>query len=454
MLRVKGRCFIDEKGREVVLRGQNLGNWLLIEPNMLGTPGTEHRLRRAMELCAGEEKTQAFWQAFYRKWLTEKDIAFLAAMGVNSVRIPFNYRHFESDGEPFVYKEPGFALLDRAISWCEKYAIRPILDLHAAQGCQSGDWHCDNIFGEQVKLYHDRLSQKRYIALWREIARRYRSRELVAGYDLLNEPVCADIAEVKALNALYRETVAAIRQVDPDHIIFLEGDQWSIDFSRMDAPFDPQLAYSPHYYNPAATRQGAWPMVVDGEMQDRAQMEKDMDARDGFMRKHKAPVWVGEFGARRYPSVEDKTRALREYIGCFEARGYSWCYWNFKDFGLRGPLYLKPDNAWYRFTQEIRDLKLKYHSDRAHTDQHPWSYEQFLGGYRAGEFVLTKAQLAALLDRNVRETLSDQLTMTFARKFACLSLDEIETLTDSFLFENCLVYQPWADIFQAASARG
>lgn len=180
-------------------------------------------------------------------------------------------------------------------------------------------------------------------------------------------------------------------------------------------------------------------------------MEKDMALRDGFMRTHQVPVWIGEFGARRYPVLEDKARALRDYIQCFEARGHSWCYWNFKDFGLRGPLYLKPDNPWFQFTQEIRVLKLKYHTDRAHTDEHPWDYAQFIGDYQAGEFELTKAQLAALLDRNVRETLSDQLTMTFARKFATLSLEEIETLTDSFLFENCLVYQPWAEIFSRAS---
>ena len=64
-----------------------------------------------------------------------------------------------------------------------------------------------------------------------------------------------------------------------------------------------------------------------------------------------------------------------------------------------------------------------------------------------GEFQLSKEELASLLDRNIRETLSDQLTMTFGRRFAKLSLDEIEELTDSFLFENCEIYRPWADIF-------
>ena len=107
--------------------------------------------------------------------------------------------------------------------------------------------------------------------------------------------------------------------------------------------------------------------------------------------------------------------------------------------------------AWFKFTESIRALKLKYHTDRAHTDAQPWTYEQFLGDYQPGDFALSKKELAALLDRNVRETLSDQLTLTFAKQFAELSLEEIDSLTDSFLFENCLVYEPWAKIFKEFS---
>lgn len=447
MLRVDGSRFIDESGRQVLLRGQNLGNWMLIEPNMFGTPGAEHRLRRAMLMYAGQEKYDAFWNGFYDKWLTEADIRFLAEIGCNSVRIPFNYRHFEDDERPFEYKESGFALLRRAVDWCEKYGIRPILDLHATQGGQSGDWHCDNVFGEQVRLYSDRMCQKRFIALWQEIARRYKDDDMIAGYDLMNEPVCAGPFEIKALNRLYRETVAAIREIDPDHIIFIEGNFWSQDYSEIDPPFAPNLAISPHYYNPAGIRVGSWPMEINGVTQDRARMEQDMDFRDEYMRKYDVPVWVGEFGVRRYESLSDKDLVLKDYIDCFESRGHSWCYWSFKDFGLRGPLYLKPDNPWTAFTKEIRELKIKYHTDRAHTDAKPWTYEQFIGDYQPGEFELSREKLAELLDRNMRETLSDQLALTFGRKFAELSLEEIDALTDSFLFENCEIYKPWADIF-------
>ena len=250
-----------------------------------------------------------------------------------------------------------------------------------------------------------------------------------------------------------RETVKAIREVDPHHIIFLEGNYWSQDFSEMDMPFAPNIAYSPHYYNPAATRAGSWPMEIGGVVHDRRMMDRDVAYRDAFMKKYDVPVWMGEFGTRRYPDLEDKNRVLKDYIESFEELGHSWCYWCFKDLGLRGPLYLKPESEWARFTKPIRELKIKYHTDRAHTDAKSWRYEQFLQGYQEGEFELSKDKLAELLDRNIRETLSDQLTLTFAKQIADLSVADIDRMTDSFRFENCLIYEPWANIFKAAGKK-
>lgn len=102
MLRVKGTDIIREDGSKVIWRGFNLGNLALVEPNMFGTPGTEHRLRRAMKLYAGEEKTERFFKGLNEKWVTEEDMAYLKSLGCNSVRLPLNYQYFEDDSAPFV----------------------------------------------------------------------------------------------------------------------------------------------------------------------------------------------------------------------------------------------------------------------------------------------------------------------------------------------------------------
>jgi hypothetical protein len=45
----------------------------------------------------------------------EDDAKFFASLGLNCIRLPFNYRHFEDDMNPRVLKEEGFNHLDRVI---------------------------------------------------------------------------------------------------------------------------------------------------------------------------------------------------------------------------------------------------------------------------------------------------------------------------------------------------
>ena len=50
-----------------------------------------------------------------------------------------------------------------------------------------------------------------------------------------------------------RRVVQAIHAIDPDHIVFLEGDYYSRRFDGMETPFAPNLVYSSHNYARART---------------------------------------------------------------------------------------------------------------------------------------------------------------------------------------------------------
>ena len=56
--------------------------------------------------------------------------------------------------------------------------------------------------------------------LWQALAERYRGNAWVAGYDLLNEP--ADPTG-EVYGRFHDRLVAAVREVDPEHIIFVDG---------------------------------------------------------------------------------------------------------------------------------------------------------------------------------------------------------------------------------------
>src|SRR5690606_41847688 len=107
----------------VILRGFGLGGWMNMENFITGYAGTESQQRRALRRVLGDEAHERFFDRFLREFFTEADAAYLASLGLNSLRIPFNYRHFESDAEPFSVKEEGFALLDRVVDACAAHGI-------------------------------------------------------------------------------------------------------------------------------------------------------------------------------------------------------------------------------------------------------------------------------------------------------------------------------------------
>ena len=63
-----------------------------------------------------------------------------------------------------------------------------ILDLHAAPGGQGSDLAISDRDPAQPSLWDSAENQRRTVALWREIARRYADNPWVGGYDILNEP--------------------------------------------------------------------------------------------------------------------------------------------------------------------------------------------------------------------------------------------------------------------------
>ncbi|MEZ4766179.1 MAG: cellulase family glycosylhydrolase [Calditrichia bacterium] len=84
-----------------------------------------------------------------------------------------------------------------------------------------------------------------------KIAKRYSDNPTVAAYDLLNEPLRWHNAAEKyahLVEPLYRRITTAIRAVDTNHMITLEGVNWSNDWSIFGEPFGDNVFYQFHYY--------------------------------------------------------------------------------------------------------------------------------------------------------------------------------------------------------------
>lgn len=346
-------------GTAVRLRGVGIGGFLHLENFINGYPGTGHELQEVMG-------NDTFFRVMRNYFFCEDDVAFIAQTGANTIRLPLNYRVFDNDD--------GFGCVDRVVDWCERHGLYVILDAHAVPGWQNTDWSCDNACGRAL-FWKEPHYQDRYVSWWERLAERYRGRDVVAGYDLLNEPVANappsggfDKPNYQsgwnAINQLYRRTVAAIRAIDPDHIIFLEGDGYSERFSGLDAPFTDNLVYSSHAYSKAGFGPGPYPSEAWNIDSQRGDFLATEGAR--FAKEHRVPHWVGEFGAvYNGPAgeVDDRLHALEDQLAVYESEGAHWTLWTYKDCGVLGWVTLDPSSPYMRLTEGIRKSKVALDTD-------------------------------------------------------------------------------------------
>jgi len=307
---IRGENIVDPGGSPVLLRGINLGNWLVPEGYMFSfDSATSPRLiNQALTELVGPEEARRFWSMYRDVYITREDIRLIKHLGLNSVRVPFSWRLFLADEEPDLWLEDGFEMLDRLVGWCTEENLWVILDMHCAPGGQTGE-NIDDSWGYPF-LYESPAAQERTCTLWREIAKRYAEDQTVVGYDLLNEPI-APYFDTERLNPLleplYRRIVTAIRLVDPNHLVFLGGAQWNTNFEVFGPPFDEKTVYTFHRY---------W-------------CDTTQDVVQEFLdfREHRAvPIWMGESGE----NTEQWISAFRRLL---ERNGIGWCFWPYKKMG-------------------------------------------------------------------------------------------------------------------------
>ena len=452
-LSVEGNQLVDRSGQGVLLRGVGLGGWMNMENFITGYPGNEQAQRQAVTDVLGEDKAALFFDRFLQYFFEDDDARYLRSLGMNLVRLPVNYRHFEDDMRPFEIREEGFAHLDRVIDLCARHELYTIIDLHALPGCQNQGWHSDNPTHRAFFWDHKHF-QDRVVHLWEVMAERYRGNPWVAGYNPINEP--ADPKEQR-LVPYYRRLYDAIRAVDPDHVLFLEGNRYSLDFHMFDEPW-PNVVYTCHDYAlPGFADGGPYPGESRGEYVDRDVVEETFLTRTAYMRDTGTPIWVGEFGPVYVGDAEAdamRYQVLRDQLDNYGRYGAHWAIWTYKDIGLQGLAYVKPDSPWLQRIAPIVEKKARLGVDAwGSVDRDIRHVKAPLEELFAKEypdyhpFPFGRNWTINVLVRHI--LLAEPLVPEFAACFEGASESDIDELMQSFRFENCARREELATILSA-----
>lgn len=324
-MRVNGPDIVAPDGSTFFIKGTNLGNWLNPEGYMFGFSKTNSVRMINDMFCemVGPDFTAEFWKLFKDNYITEADIKFIASTGANTIRVPFHYKLFtDEDYMGLTGCQDGFKRLDDVIGWCRDAGLYVILDMHDAPGGQTGD-NIDDSYGYPW-LFESEKSQQLFCDIWKRIAEYYRNEPVILGYDLINEPIAPYFDNMEELNALleplHKRVTAAIREVDPNHIIMLGAPQWNGNFKPFsDWTFDDNMMYTCHRYGGDASV-GAIGNFI--EFRDRVNL----------------PMYMGEIGHNTDEWQENFCKAMEE-----SNIGYTfWPYKKLRNSCMNG--IRKPDN--------------------------------------------------------------------------------------------------------------
>ena len=241
---------VDGDGQPILLRGFGLGGWLVPEGYMLhnqawiqGFESPTDIENHVLELI-GPDEANNFWELYRANYVAQADIDKIAEWGFNHIRVPFHYKQFyDSTGTETPI---GYAIIDELITWCQPHNIYIILDMHCAPGAQNGGPISDS--DGIARLWLEDSYKELTIQIWKEIATYYADHTLIAGYDLINEPVLPSGVSLEEFKQLYVDITEAIREVDNNHLIWIEGNWYGTDFAGLTPPWDDNMGYSFHKY--------------------------------------------------------------------------------------------------------------------------------------------------------------------------------------------------------------
>jgi hypothetical protein len=247
------------------------------------------------------------------------------------------------------------------------------------------------------------------------------------------------------LPAFYKRLERAIRAIDKRHILFLDGNKYSSDFSVFNATDPlPNCVYTAHDYALPGIAGDAteYPGTVRGEHYDRGVVEQTFLRRTAFMRETGTPIWIGEFGPV-YPA-EDlwRYRLLRDQLDIYAEHGASWALWTYKDIGLQGVAYARQDSAYLRHVAPILATKARLGVDawagrdtgiRDVLDPIEALFDREFPEYQPWPW--GRKQHIGLLVRHI--LLAEPLAQRYGELFRGITPARARELAASFRLENC-----------------
>ncbi|CAM0958861.1 unnamed protein product [Alopecurus aequalis] len=275
----------------------------------------------------GKDKATQVMNDHWSTYIVEHDFAFMAANGLNTVRIPVGWWIASDPNPPAPFVGGSLKALDNAFTWAERHNIGVIIDLHAAPGAQNPWEHGGSRDREQTWGDSNIAETVQVIDF---LTARYAKRSSLLAVDLMNEPF-ADGVSLDSLKRYYQEGYNAVRKHSPTAYVIMSNrisGSWNelVDFA---SPFGRTVLDGHHY------------LVFDPKL-DNSNVQQNIDHINNViasnlsaMTKADGPLtFVGEWAAEwkvEGASKEDFQRCANVQMALYGKATFGWAYWSYKN---------------------------------------------------------------------------------------------------------------------------
>ncbi len=253
----------------------------------------------------------------------DKDLSDLASTGANLIRVAL-VTNRSTTSPRYTIDSAQYASLDQVLIRADRYHFKVVVVIAQANSQQGSYWS-------------DVQEQNDYASLLKAVATKYRDNVVIAGFDIMNEPVLGlpESQSTLVWESIARNIVNQIRSVDTNHVIIIESADWALPnifyYMKPVNIEDKNIVYSVHMYEPQeVTGQGLsgrplgvyYPNATYNMTSTRAMLTYVSD----FQKKYNVPIYVGEFSAIRWAPGATRENYLRDVLTIFTENKWSWTY--------------------------------------------------------------------------------------------------------------------------------
>jgi endoglucanase len=270
----------------------------------------------------------------------EQALDFLTEYGFNFVRIPTNYRLWTPDFDYFHPQEKYFKVLGCYLAACKTRQIHLSLNMHRVPGyCINGNDQ------ERHNLWVDPIAQDGFVYQWEQLTKYFHGVSATdLSFDLVNEPPAPGQYGMTRKNhaAIIRRTAAAIRAIDPNRPICIDGLDGGFlampELANLNATHSGR-GYAPHAISHfqadwwpewrSAPENPIWPgLVFNGKVWNQDTLRSVYQPWQDLQHQG-VEIHIGEMGCYNHLDNSIALAWFTDLLGLFKEFKWGFAFWNF-----------------------------------------------------------------------------------------------------------------------------